>query len=78
MRYPSKALVESVRARFSPGTRVCLPNGADDRYSPLPAGLCGTVVYVDDICNIDVNWDNGSKLNAIYGHDSIVIINKSE
>ena len=35
-----------------------------------PAGTKGTVVGVDDTASIMVRWDNGSRLNVVYGEDS--------
>ena len=71
MRMPSKAQLESARTKYPPGTRVELPNGMDDEYSPIPAGTQGTVIGVDDMLNLMVKWDNGSSLNAIIGHDCV-------
>ena len=31
----------------------------------------GTVVAVDDIGTVHINWDNGSGLNVIYGIDIV-------
>ena len=74
MTQPSKAQLESARAKYPPGTRVELPNGMDDEYSPIPAGTRGTVVGVDDMLGLMVDWDNGSSLNVIIGHDNILIV----
>ena len=68
MTTPSKAQLEAARAKYPKGTRVELPNGMDDEYSPLPSGTRGTVIGVDDMLGLMVNWDNGSSLNAIIGH----------
>jgi hypothetical protein len=78
MKLPSKELVEQLRKTYAKGTRVCLPSGMSDPYSPLPAGICGTVQYVDDMANIGVKWDNGSTLNAIYGEDEIRKLTRAE
>lgn len=40
----------------------------DDLQAP-PAGTLGTVIGVEDIGSIMVNWDNGSGLNVVYGED---------
>ncbi|MBM9833150.1 DUF4314 domain-containing protein, partial [Enterococcus faecalis] len=42
----------------------------DDVEAP-PTGTLGTVIDVDDIGSILVKWDNGSRLNIIYGVDAI-------
>jgi hypothetical protein len=74
MKQPSKAQIDAARAKYPKGTRIELPSGMDDEYSPIPAGTRGTVVGVDDMLNLMVEWDNGSMLNAIIGHDDIAII----
>lgn len=68
MRFPSRDIVEKVRAEYPAGTRVELVH-MDDFQAP-PVGTKGTVRGVDDTASIMVNWDNGSQLNVIYGEDS--------
>ena len=45
----------------------------DDVQAP-PPGTKGTVCGVDDIANVLIDWDNGSRLNAVYGEDVVRII----
>jgi hypothetical protein len=45
----------------------------DDIQAP-PVGTMGTVVGVDDIASLLVNWDNGSHLHVVYGEDIVEII----
>lgn len=40
----------------------------DDPQAP-PVGTCGTVIGVDDIGSIMVNWDNGCGLSVAFGED---------
>jgi hypothetical protein len=40
----------------------------DDLQAP-PVGTKGTVTGVDDTGSVMVNWDNGSRLNVVYGED---------
>jgi hypothetical protein len=54
-------------SHFSAGSRVELMR-MDDPQSP-PIGTKGTVVDVDALGSIFVNWDNGSSLSVIYGVD---------
>ena len=68
MRFPSRDIVEKVRAEYPVGTRVELVQ-MDDFQAP-PVGTKGTVRGVDDTASIMVNWDNGSHLNVIYGEDT--------
>lgn len=67
MRVISKERLQALRERFKPGSRVELLK-MDDVQAP-PIGTRGTVVGVDDIGSIMVNWDNGSGLSIAYGED---------
>ena len=67
MNFPSKEIVEKVRAEYPVGTRVELVK-MDDAQAP-PVGTKGTVKGVDDTASILVAWDNGCGLNVIYGVD---------
>ena len=69
MKFPSKEIVEKVRAEYPIGTRVELVK-MDDVQAP-PIGTKGTVLCVDDTGSIMVAWDNGSHLNVIYGEDQV-------
>ena len=52
---------EGLRSMYPPGTRVeCLC--MNDPFAPVPSGTKGSVMFVDDIAQIHVNWDNGSSL----------------
>lgn len=62
-----KEVVESLRKRFPKGCRVELVQ-MDDRHAP-PIGTLGTVVLVDDIGTIHINWDTGSRLGVCYPED---------
>ena len=64
-------LKERLEKKYPAGTRVVLEQ-MDDFQAP-PIGTKGTVVGVDDIGTIFVNWDNGSSLGVIYGEDRIAI-----
>lgn len=67
MKFPNKAVVESLRSQYPAGTRVELVQ-MDDAQDP-PVGTLGTVWGVDDTGSIMVHWDNGSGLNVVYGVD---------
>ena len=54
---------------YPSGTRVKLMH-MEDVHAPA-VGTCGTVVGVDDIGTIHVQWDNGSCLGVVYGEDAI-------
>ena len=72
MRVISKELLQALRERFNPGSRVELLK-MDDLQAP-PIGTRGTVVGVDDIGSIMVNWDNGSGLSIAYGEDECKVV----
>ncbi len=42
-----------------------------DPYRDMPAGMRGTVLFVDDAAGIHIQWENGSTLAALYGIDKI-------
>ena len=66
-RFPSRAVVESLRDRYPAGCRVelvCM----DDPQAP-PIGTRDTVTGVDDIGSVMVDWDNGGSLNVAFGAD---------
>ena len=58
MKFPSKDIVEKVRAEYPIGTRVELVK-MDDVQAP-PVDTKGTVKGVDDTASLLVNWDNSS------------------
>jgi hypothetical protein len=65
--FPSREIVEQLRARYPKGTRVELVK-MDDVQAP-PIGTKGVVTGVDDIGSVMVAWDNGSSLHVVYGED---------
>ena len=69
MKFPSKDIVEKVRAEYPIGTRVELVK-MDDVQAP-PVGTKGTVKGVDDTASLLIDWDNGCGLNVIYGIDKV-------
>ena len=69
MKFPSKDIVEKVRAEYPIGTRVELVK-MDDVQAP-PVGTKGTVKGVDDTASILVDWDNGCGLNVLFNVDKV-------
>lgn len=67
MMFPKREIVERVREQYPAGARVELVR-MDDIQAP-PIGTKGTVTGVDDTGSVLVNWDNGSRLNVVYGED---------
>ena len=72
--WPSRETVERIRKQYPAGTRVELISMEDEQAPPI--GTTGTVVGVDDIGSIMVQWDNGSSLNVVYGEDRCRKIDK--
>ena len=70
--WPTQREVELTRARYKAGMRIELIE-MDDVQAP-PAGTRGTIIAIDDIGSLIVNWDNGCGLNAIPGKDRFKII----
>ena len=68
--FPSRAVVESLRRSYPEGTRVALVQ-INDPYTKLRPGDQGTVIAVDDVGTIHIQWNNGSTLGAAYGADVI-------
>lgn len=62
--------VKTLKSLYLNGTRVKLLE-MEDPFAP-PIGTLGTVIGVDDIGSILVNWDNGQSLNVLYGIDKIM------
>ena len=72
MKFPSRETVEEIRKRYPKGSRVALVFMYDTQAPPV--GTLGTILGVDDIGSLMVEWDNGSHLNVIYGEDKVRIV----
>ena len=72
--WPSRETVERIRKQYPSGSRVELIRMEDEQAPPI--GTNGTVIGVDDIGSIMVQWDNGSSLNVVYGEDRCRKIDK--
>ena len=68
MRTPRPEIIERLREGFPAGCRVELLR-MDDVQAP-PIGTLGTVVGVDSVGTIHVNWDSGCGLGCAYGEDA--------
>lgn len=68
--YPPREIVERLKKQYPQGTRVeC--GSIEDIYTTIPPGTTGTVIGVDDIGTVHIQWDNGKALGAAYGVDWI-------
>ena len=68
MRNLRRETIEHLRESFPRSCRVELLQ-MDDPQAP-PIGTLGTVIGIDDLGTIHVNWDNGSGLGVAYGEDA--------
>ena len=64
-----RRIAQRTKAEYPPGTRLVVEN-MNDPYAPVPPGTKGTVLYVDDIGQIGMKWDNGRSLSIVPGEDS--------
>lgn len=67
-RIPSKSELRYYRCRYPAGTRIQLDADMDDPQ-PVLAETKGTVTAVDDMCQLQVRWDNGRSLAIISSED---------
>lgn len=67
MRMISRDQLQRLREAYPKGSRVELVQ-MDDPQAP-PTGTHGTVIGVDDIGSIMVDWDNGCGLSVAWGAD---------
>ena len=70
-------LLKQLKEYYTSGTRVMLIRMSDP-YTNLRQGDCGTVICVDDIGSIHVNWDRGSNLAVLFGEDQCMKIEENE
>ena len=66
-------MVEMVKKRYPVGTRIRLNSLCNDEQD-MPAGLCGTVIGVDDQPALLMKWDNGRGLSLFPGEDDFTVI----
>ena len=65
--------VKMYKEIYKAGTRIeCI--SMDDPYCPIAPGTKGTVVAVDDMGTIHMEWDNGRTLGLVPGEDQFKII----
>ncbi|WP_024347470.1 DUF4314 domain-containing protein [Lacrimispora indolis] len=64
-----------MKEQYPPGTRIRLVDMSDP-YSPVPSGTEGSVNFIDDQCQLHMDWDNGRSLALIPGVDKFSVIPK--
>ncbi len=67
MKSPEKETIDRLREDFPVGCRVELLR-MDDSQAP-PIGTLGSVVGVDSVGTIHVDWDTGCGLGIMFGAD---------
>ena len=45
-----------------------------DTHNPIPKGMRGEVINIDDIGTLHMKWQNGSGLGVVVGEDSFKVI----
>lgn len=66
--------LERLREEYPAGARVELLHMDDPWSGRLHEGCRGTVVDVDDVGTVHVNWDCGSSLGVVYGVDACRVV----
>lgn len=74
--FTDQEVVEILKERYKKGLRIKLLR-MDDPQAP-PKGTLGTCTGVDDAGHILMRWDNGSRLNLIYGEDVFDIVEPNQ
>lgn len=69
MKFPSKNIVDKIKADFPTGCRVELVKMNDPYRPEMKPGIKGVVDSVDDIGTIHVVWDLGLRLGVAFGED---------
>ena len=64
--------VTKTRTKYPAGTKIKLISMFKENQ--MPAGLIGTVEYVDDASQIHMKWENGSTLALIEGVDKFEVL----
>lgn len=70
--FMKQAKVDAIRKAYPAGTKIEILF-MEDVQAP-PPGTKGTIVGVDDAGHILVSWENGSRLNIVFGEDVFKII----
>lgn len=70
--FPTEEELGRLKSAYPIGTKLKLIHMADPY--PVPAGTEGSVVRIDDMGQIHMNWDNGSTLAIVPEVDAFVIV----
>lgn len=76
--FPTQEQVNKIKERYPIGTVIELTADMEDNYNPIPKGMQGEVIGIDDIGTLHMKWQNGSGLGVMVGEDSFKVISKPE
>lgn len=76
--FPTQEQVNKIKERYPIGTVIELTADMEDNYNPIPKGMQGEVIGIDDIGTLHMKWQNGSGLGVVVGEDSFKVISKPE
>lgn len=76
--FPTREQVNKIKERYPIGTVIELTADMEDNYNPIPKGMQGEVIGIDDIGTLHMKWQNGSGLGVVVGEDSFKVISKPE
>ena len=76
--FPTREQVNGIKERYPIGTVIELTADMEDNYNPIPKGMQGEVIGIDDIGTLHMKWQNGSGLGVVVGEDSFKVISKPE
>ena len=68
---PSPEMINWLRTQYPKGTRVELVSMNDPYNTKLKPGDRGSVICMDDIGTLHVQWDCGSSLGVVWGVDCV-------
>lgn len=66
-------IVDEIKARYPTGTRIKLI-AFNNSFKNKKEGLLGTVVLVDDLGTLHMQWDDGSSVGLIVDEDHFLIV----
>ena len=76
--FPTEEQVNRIKERYPIGTVIELTADMEDNYNPIPKGMQGEVIGIDDIGTLHMKWQNSSGLGVVVGEDSFKVISKPE
>ncbi|WP_409969057.1 DUF4314 domain-containing protein [Bengtsoniella intestinalis] len=70
---PSREEVKYYKDTYPAGTRVRLLSMSDPQA--VPSGTMGTIIFVDDLAQAVMKWDNGRTLSLVLNVDCFEVCN---